>query len=177
MMLKSLMLTPLCAATLAVPSLAGTAKVEMSVATVGGGGAGVGTLVLSDTAGGLRVAFDLHGLPAGPHGLHVHAKNSCAPGPNKDGKIVAAGAAGGHFDPTGMDKHLGPTGNGHQGDLPFITVDAAGTAKGEIVAPHLVSVTAVQGHALVLHAGGDNYADEPAPLGGGGARIACGTVE
>jgi superoxide dismutase, Cu-Zn family len=28
----------------------------------------------------------------------------------------------------------------------------------------------------VIHAGGDNYADQPAPLGGGGLRIACGAI-
>ena len=31
--------------------------------------------------------------------------------------------------------------------------------------------------ALVIHAGGDNYRDTPEPLGGGGARIACGVVK
>ena len=31
----------------------------------------------------------------------------------------------------------------------------------------------LRGRALVVHAGGDTYADTP-PLGGGGARIACG---
>jgi Cu-Zn family superoxide dismutase len=29
----------------------------------------------------------------------------------------------------------------------------------------------------MVHAGGDNYDDTPAPLGGGGARIACGIVK
>lgn len=28
----------------------------------------------------------------------------------------------------------------------------------------------------MVHAGGDNYADDPKPLGGGGARIACGSI-
>jgi superoxide dismutase, Cu-Zn family len=28
----------------------------------------------------------------------------------------------------------------------------------------------------MIHAGGDNYADQPQPLGGGGARIACGVI-
>ena len=32
------------------------------------------------------------------------------------------------------------------------------------------------GKALMIHAGGDNYSDEPKPLGGGGARVACGVI-
>jgi superoxide dismutase, Cu-Zn family len=30
--------------------------------------------------------------------------------------------------------------------------------------------------SIMIHSGGDNYSDQPAPLGGGGARIACGVV-
>ena len=29
----------------------------------------------------------------------------------------------------------------------------------------------------MIHAGGDNYSDQPKPNGGGGARIACGVIE
>jgi Cu-Zn family superoxide dismutase len=29
----------------------------------------------------------------------------------------------------------------------------------------------------MIHAGGDNYADQPKPLGGGGERIACGVIQ
>jgi len=29
----------------------------------------------------------------------------------------------------------------------------------------------------MIHAGGDNYADQPAPRGGGGARVACGAIK
>jgi Cu-Zn family superoxide dismutase len=28
----------------------------------------------------------------------------------------------------------------------------------------------------MIHEGGDNYSDQPKPLGGGGARIACGVI-
>jgi Cu-Zn family superoxide dismutase len=28
----------------------------------------------------------------------------------------------------------------------------------------------------MIHVGGDNHADHPAPLGGGGARLACGVI-
>jgi len=29
----------------------------------------------------------------------------------------------------------------------------------------------------MVHAEGDNHADHPAPLGGGGARMACGVIQ
>jgi len=35
----------------------------------------------------------------------------------------------------------------------------------------------LKGHALMIHQGGDNYADTPEKLGGGGARAACGVVK
>ncbi|MCD3149108.1 superoxide dismutase, partial [Salmonella enterica subsp. enterica serovar Enteritidis] len=31
--------------------------------------------------------------------------------------------------------------------------------------------------SLMIHKGGDNYSHKPAPLGGGGARFACGVIE
>jgi len=39
-----------------------------------------------------------------------------------------------------------------------------------------LKLSGVSGHALMLHAGGDNHSDHPAPLGGGGAQIACGVM-
>ena len=35
----------------------------------------------------------------------------------------------------------------------------------------------LRGKAVIIHASGDNYSDQPAPLGGGGARIACGVFQ
>ena len=51
-----------------------------------------------------------------------------------------------------------------------------GSAKQPVQAPQLKTLADVKGRALMIHAGGDNYADQPAPLGGGGARIACGVI-
>ena len=34
----------------------------------------------------------------------------------------------------------------------------------------------VAGRSLMIHAGGDNYADAPKPLGGGGNRMVCGVI-
>jgi Cu-Zn family superoxide dismutase len=91
---------------------------------------------------------------------------------------MAAGlAAGGHFDPHGTGLHKGPeSADGHEGDLPALNVAADGTANMAVTAPH-VKLANVKGRSLMIHAGGDNYADEPAPLGGSGARMACGMID
>jgi Cu-Zn family superoxide dismutase len=85
-------------------------------------------------------------------------------------------AAGGHYDPANTGKHLGPSGEGHKGDMPVLTVDASGKATKAVTTSHL-TVADVKGRSIMIHAGGDNYSDQPAPLGGGGARIACGVAK
>ena len=83
---------------------------------------------------------------------------------------------GGHLDPMTTGKHLGPESTeGHLGDLPPLFVDGDGKASLPVLAPRL-NTTDLEGRSLMIHAGGDNYADQPAKLGGGGARMACGVV-
>ena len=94
----------------------------------------------------------------------------------KDGKPAPGFAAGGHYDPAGAGKHEGPAGKGHLGDLPFLKVGADGKATETVVAPRLKTGD-VKGRSLMIHAGGDNYADVPEKLGGGGGRIACGVIK
>ena len=161
-------------------AIGATAHAQSTTVTINridanGVGEAIGTLTLEDTAQGLKVTPKLTGLPPGPHGFHVHANASCAPG-EQNGQKVAGLGAGGHLDPAATGKHLGPAGAGHKGDMPVLSVDPAGAANTPDFAPHL-KVADVQGHAIVIHAGGDNYSDQPAPLGGGGARIACGVVK
>lgn len=164
------------AALIGAPALAATVKVPMMLATPQGPGAPAGDVTLTDTPKGVALALDLHGLPPGQHGFHLHANPSCAPSTAADGKVTPAGAAGSHLDPDHSNMHMGPEGAGHLGDLPRIDVGADGAARETVTAPRLKSVAEFKGHALMLHAGGDNYADAPAALGGGGARIACGVV-
>jgi len=176
-MRRSLLLSAVFALAFAAPAFAASVKVPMALATPTGKGAEVGSVTFSDAkGGGVSIKLDLHGLPPGEHGFHVHDKPSCDPTTAADGKVTPAGGAGGHLDPAATAKHLGPEGAGHLGDLPKVTVGADGTAKGELSAPHLKSAADLKGHAVMLHAGGDNYSDQPAPLGGGGARMACGVA-
>jgi len=157
----------------------GAVRADVSVAMdwvdATGKGTSVGTIVATETPYGVLFTPTLKGLPAGVHGFHLHENASCAP-KEKDGKAVAALAAGGHFDPDKTGKHEGPYGKGHLGDLPAIVVAADGSAASPVLAPR-VKLADLAGHSLMLHAGGDNHADHPAPLGGGGARIACGVVQ
>ena len=132
-----------------------------------------GTVRAADTEYGLALYPNLSGLRPGPHGFHVHQNPDCKPG-QRDGTMVAALSAGGHFDPAKTGKHEGPYRNGHLGDLPVLWVGQDGKATTPILAPRL-KVTDLKGHSLMIHAGGDNYSDKPKALGGGGARIACGT--
>ncbi len=155
----------------------GLRQVTVSMFKIDAQGVGpeIGTLALSDSRGGLRIVANLKGLSPGSHGLHVHENPNCGPA-MKDGKMQAGLAAGGHYDPHATGKHVGPTGDaGHRGDLPVLNVAADGTATETVHALRL-SVNEVRARAIVIHEGGDNYSDQPKPLGGGGARIACGVV-
>jgi Cu-Zn family superoxide dismutase len=167
---------PMIVLTLLASAVAGadSVSVDMRLITNNGIGESVGTLRAEDSPYGLLLSPKLAGLPAGLHGFHVHEKPDCGVA-EKEGKRVAGLAAGGHYDPAGTGKHEGPYGAGHLGDLPALFVESDGTADTPLLAPRL-KVSGIKGHSLMVHAGGDNYSDEPKKLGGGGARIACGVV-
>jgi Cu-Zn family superoxide dismutase len=129
-----------------------------------------------------KIAVGLDGY----HGFHLHANDAggqCDP-------TASAGPftnVGGHWNPTA-------TAHGsHAGDLPSIQVLSDGTGYAKSVTgrfdPH-----EIEGRAVILHAGPDNFANIPtryatgepavagpdaATLGAGdaGGRIACGIVE
>ena len=62
------------------------------------------------------------------------------------------------------------------GDLPALYVDPQGNATSPVLAPRL-KMADLKRRSLMIHMAGDNYSDHPAPLGGGGARVACGVIE
>jgi Cu-Zn family superoxide dismutase len=126
----------------------------------------LGNIEFSDGNYGLIITPKLHGLQPGMHGFHIHEHADCGEHHMK---------AGGHLDPQASGTHLGPYQNGHLGDLPTLYVDQSGKAQQVLLAPRLKAQDLKQ-HSVMIHAGGDNYSDNPA-LGGGGARIACGIIK
>ncbi len=142
--------------------------VPMYLTTQEGKGAFVGSVVMEQTSYGLLIAPQLKNLTPGLHGFHVHDMPQC--------QHMGMEAAG-HFDPNHTGKHLGPyRADGHLGDLPALYVNDEGLAVLPVLAPRL-TLKDLYGHSLMIHAGGDNYLDYPRELGGGGARVACGTIQ
>jgi len=126
----------------------------------------LGTITFTDSQYGLLIQPNLQGLPNGIHGFHIHEHPDCG---------NHAMNAGEHLDPGHTGTHQGPYGKGHLGDLPVLVVDAQGKANLPVLAPRL-HVQDIQGHAIMIHEGGDNYTDNP-KLGGGGARMGCGSLK
>ena len=160
-------------------SLCGAAQadisVQMSTVDEKGIGKSVGQVIVSATPYGVVFSPSLSGLPPGLHGFHVHENPRCEP-QEKDGKMVPAGSAGGHYDPAASKHHGLPWGDGHLGDLPALYVDAMGNASNPVLA-HRLKISDVKARSLMVHVGGDNHADQPAPLGGGGGRLVCGVIQ
>lgn len=134
----------------------------------------IGNIVVSESAYGLVFTPSIGGLPAGAHGFHMHENGSCA-AKEQNGKMVPALAAGGHYDPRGTKRHGSPWGDGHLGDLPALIITNDGKSNQPVLAPRL-KMADLKDHTLMIHIGGDNHADHPAPLGGGGIRLACGMI-
>jgi len=158
----------------AKPVMGKPVRVTLNAITADGVGGKVGTVTIKQTKGGVELAVDVSSLSPGEHGFHLHEKASCDPA-DKEGKKTAGQAAGPHWDPDATKAHKGPGGGGHKGDLPKLMVPENGKVKAKLPVAG-VAVADFAGKSLMIHAGGDNYADAPKPLGGGGDRIVCGVV-
>ena len=126
----------------------------------------LGTIEFKNSPFGLLIIPKLEHIPQGIHGFHIHENPNCS---------EKGFGAGGHFDPQNTEHHLGPYQSGHLGDLSVLIAGKNNMANLPLLAPRLKEKD-LRGHAVIIHEGGDNYADEPEKLGGGGARLGCGVI-
>lgn len=145
-----------------------TARAELRDAE----GRAAGTLQLVQTPLGVLITGDVGPLPPGVHAMHVHETGRCEP---------PFTSAGGHFNPTVRAHGFRSPAGYHAGDLPNFTSPPSGAAtrvdhftRDVTLGTGPTSLLDADGSAIVIHAGPDDYASDPA--GNSGSRIACGVV-
>lgn len=136
----------------------------------------IGTALYAQGNQGVLIEIEIKGLPAGKHGMHFHEKGICSD--THDFKM-----AGGHIMPTNKPHgYLNPEGP-HEGNLPNLIVGQDGSAHVELYTD-LISISGrggkpalldKDGSALMIHQHIDDHTSQP--IGGSGARIACGVVK
>lgn len=115
------------------------------------------------------VTIDAGGLSPGWHGLHFHEKGDCS----DVGSFQLSGGHHGKGDGRhGLMNPIGP----EMGDLPNIWAADDGSAGYEAFTTLLELAPALQGDgiALVIHEDRDDHLTQP--IGGAGARVACGVI-
>ena len=132
----------------------GGSPIQAARADIRGANGMTGTATLYEIANGgnghmVQVVLTVQNAPPGMHGVHIHGTGRCE-GPDFK-------SAGGHFDP-------GPAGNPdpdvnhpyHMGDLPNITVNAAGTGQYNVFSTRVTmggptGLFDADGSAIVIH--------------------------
>lgn len=134
--------------------------------------------------GATRVRVAVENLPAGFHGLHLHAKGVCDPSSTDPATGSPFASAGRHL---GMGSHPD-----HAGDLPNLMVGKDGRGRATFLTDRfgLDRLRAPDGASVVVHARADNAAQIPdryrpgtkgpdaetLKAGDSGDRIACGVI-
>jgi len=147
------------------------AKVKVKI--VNDKGRKIGTAVLTQEAGAVRIHLKAKKLPPGIHGIHFHEAGKCEPP-----KFESAGA---HFNPYGKQHGFNNPQGFHAGDLLNLQVGNDGKVETDLISQTVTlkkgepnSLLREGGTALVIHEKADDYVTDPA--GNSGARIACGPI-
>lgn len=175
--------TTLGACALAAPNSAAQALAEDEMADGGAtaraamrtaDGTDVGSITFEQAEHGVIVTIAVRGLPAGPHGMHIHQTGACSP---------TFDAAGSHFNPAATEHGFQNAAGYHAGDLPNLDIAADGAGKAEFFVPELTLTDAVDsrrpttladadGAAIIIHAAVDDYQT----MASSGGRLACGVI-
>ena len=164
------------AAGLLVATQASAAATSATAELKGADGKTVGTATLTEAPHGVLLRVEAKGLTPGWHGLHFHEKGDCG---TPDFKSAGAHV---HTAATTIHGLLNPEAN-DSGDLPNVFAGADGSATAEAYST-LVSLKGAggrpalldaDGSSIVVHASPDDYKTQP--IGGAGARVACGVVK
>ena len=166
-MLKCLLATAIAASLAPLAVAAQVASAEL----INTAGAPIGTATLTQGPNGVLVHVKVTGLEPGKHGLHLHSHGVCA---TEDGFKSAAGHVGLKEGGHGLMNPEGP----EPGDLPNLFVAADGSGEMEAFSDMLSlegganGLLDADGSSFIIHENGDDHLSQP--IGGAGARVACG---
>lgn len=144
---------------------------------IGNSGKSIGTATYTQGAEGVLINLSITDLPAGKHGMHFHAVGTCE---DHDHFKMAKG----HIMPTNRPHgYLNKDGGPHEGNLPNLIVAENGQVEVELYS-QMISINGAgdkpallddDGSVLMVHINEDDHTTQP--IGGSGARIACGVVK
>jgi len=152
-----------------------TTTASATSSLIGAQGQTVGQATLSQGPTGVLIQIEATGMTPGWHGVHIHATGQC------DAPFTSAGAHVNHTEPKaahGLLNMAGPD----DGDLPNIYAHADGTISAQLFTTQARLVDGAPGQglldadgsAIVIHASADDHMAQP--IGGAGARVACGVI-
>lgn len=119
----------------------------------------------------IRMEIGASGLTPGWHGLHLHEVGDCS-------DVGAYQLSGGHHGKeAGAHGLMNPDRGPEPGDLPNAWAAADGSAGYEAftMLTELAPALGGDGLSLIIHANEDDHRSQP--IGGAGARVACGVVK
>jgi Cu-Zn family superoxide dismutase len=151
-------------------------------------GRDIGTLRIVEGDGRPRITVKVKGLPAGYHGIHLHAKGVCDPKSIDPATGSPFFSAGPHFTLTAAAHPA------HSGDFPDLLVAADGTGSASFVTDRfrVGQLLDGDGSAVIIHSAPDNQANIPdryhhaggtgpdaetLKAGDSGGRTACGVIK
>lgn len=150
-------------------------------------GSSVGTATFTEEGDHLVVAVEARGLQPGFHGMHLHQIGKC-----EANSVAPTGGPAGDFLSAGGHLQVGgSTGHPASGDLTSLQVRSDGSAE-LTTTTSSVSLADIEGKALIIHSGADNFGNIPdryqreggagpdattLATGDAGGRVACGVVQ
>ena len=165
-------------AALVVPAGSAEARRYATAAIASPEGDRIGSVRFIERRGVVEVRAEVRDLSPGFHGFHIHENGTCEP---------TFAAAGGHWNPDGTDH------GEHAGDMPSLYVMEDGTAELAFTTDAFTVDELLEGHAVMVHGGRDNFANIPdryfstteevngpdsetLAAGDAGPRVGCGVI-